>query len=239
MLWRGEVGWLAPSPGNGPVQPHTHSWSRYSHNHHHGGHSGYECILKAAFSPKWRDFVCVMVSHSDRLHSSALQLLRGYLMLHISATWWPKLVWEYSQRRAPRWFWLAPTTGLKWGDTGCVVTGAFFRPHINHIFPFTLQFALLPICNQWSHPEDWGLWVCSVSGIPAMLITKFPGKDFSQLFVTSRIALCVWYSTERSVIHHMLCLEMSVFYQNNSSTEMVGTFFVLPLWKITVLFVYC
>lgn len=48
MLWRGEVGWLAPSSGYGAVQPHTHSRSGHSYNHHHGGHSGYEYISPEA-----------------------------------------------------------------------------------------------------------------------------------------------------------------------------------------------
>lgn len=53
-----------------------------------------------------------VVSHSVCLsHFVPVQLPRGWLTLRTSATWWPKLVWEFIPRRAPRWFWLAPTTG--------------------------------------------------------------------------------------------------------------------------------
>lgn len=46
----------------------------------------------------------------------------------------------------------------------------------NPIFVSSLQFSLLPICDQWSYPEDWGLRVCSVSRLPALLTAQFPGR---------------------------------------------------------------
>lgn len=52
----------------------------------------------------------------------------------------------------------------------------------NLIFVSSLQFALLPICNQRSNPKDWSLWVCSVSGFPAVLPTQFPGRTFFGLY---------------------------------------------------------
>lgn len=73
-----------------------------------------------------------VMSHSVCLDSLCVsQLLRGWLTLHTSATWWPKLVWEFSQRRAPSWFWLAPTTGEIWREDTHTSYRALFIPQLN------------------------------------------------------------------------------------------------------------
>lgn len=51
----------------------------------------------------------------------------------------------------------------------------------NCVILSSLQFALLSLCYQWSHPEDWGLRVCSVSGLPAVFTSQFPGRFFLYL----------------------------------------------------------
>lgn len=74
-----------------------------------------------------------------------LQLPRGWLMQHTSATWWPKLVLVFTQRRAPSWFSSAPITGVRF-DTKLWSNECFQRSRLTTYetmslsLPFSLPF---------------------------------------------------------------------------------------------------
>lgn len=105
VLWRWEMGRLAPPSGHDSVQPHAHSGSRQTHHFNHGGHIRYVNIHEQK--------LCHVVNvYFTPVANVLLQRLKVWWTRHISVTSWLRWVLVYSPRKARRWSSSAPTTGV-------------------------------------------------------------------------------------------------------------------------------